>query len=72
MLNCFEVSYNFIFKWIIKQEEMDEILKWNKDFKLENGVLKLYLDEYSVELVATDKDEGTEFDGTMSELEAVS
>ena len=51
---------------------MDEILKWNKDFKLENGVLKLYLDQYSIELVVTDKDEGTEFDGTMSELEVVS
>ena len=61
MLNCFEVSYNFIFKWIIKQKEMDEILKWNKDFKLESGVLKLYLDEYRIELVATDKDEETEF-----------
>jgi len=60
-LICFEVSYNFIFKWIIKQKEMNEILEWNKNFKLENGVLKLYLDEYRIELVATDKDEETEF-----------
>lgn len=60
-LNCFDVSFNFIFKWVIKQKEMDEILKWNNDFKLENGVLKLFTDEYRIELVASKNDEDTEF-----------
>lgn len=60
-LNCFDVSFNFIFKWVIKQKEMDEILKWNNDFKVENGVLKLFIDEYRIELVASENDEDTEF-----------
>lgn len=61
MLNCWDVSYNFIFKWVIKQREMDEILEWNKDFKLENNVLKLFLGgDYRIELVVG-KDEETEY-----------
>lgn len=50
-LNCYDVSFDFMFKWVIKQTEMDEILEWNKDLKLENGVLKFSIGDDVVELV---------------------
>jgi hypothetical protein len=51
-LNCYDVSYDFMFKWIIQQTEMDEILEWNKDLKLQNGVLKFSIGDDVIELVA--------------------
>jgi len=52
-LNCYDVSYDFKFKWGIKQSEMDEILAWNKEFKLKDNVLLLSLGEHNVELAVS-------------------
>ena len=62
-LNCFDVSYNFRFKWVVKQSEIDEIAAWNKELKPinEGKTLLMVLREYRIELEAAKDTSDTEF-----------
>jgi hypothetical protein len=50
-LCCYDVSYEFRFKWIVKKEEIAEIKKWNPKLKIEkNGIMLLSAGNHAIEL----------------------
>ena len=48
-LIIYDVSYNFIFKWIIKEKELKEASAFTK-VAIENNTIRLSIGECSVEL----------------------
>jgi hypothetical protein len=62
MLNCYSPSYNFIFKWVVMQSQIEEIHKWNPELTIEpdGRTMKMVLGEYKIELYGTDDKAQTE------------